>query len=582
MAINHNNIYNAFALGAQKLSTKRQQLNDINVFPVADGDTGTNMVSTLNSVLRLPKGKSLQEVCDGLSDTVSLNARGNSGAILAQFVIGFTENISEPIQNSSIVHALNAAVDRVFGALSHPVEGTIITVMKDWAQEVQRLSHLEEDLKEVFEKAMIRVQSSLENTPNILKVLKEYHVVDSGAKGFVHFIEGFIEGLFKEEIDIVELDEDISIGTVDHDHDAEITERFCTEFLLENAQEGIDYKAWLEPLGSSLLVVQSKKRVKIHIHTNNPEVAARKLSNYGDLIQQKVDDMVLQNADLRTKQKIALITDSIADLPDDLRSGTDIHVFPLTIMVGQHAYLDRSTLTARQFYEDVDTYPEYPSSSQPSVAQVEKYYSQLLAHYSELLVVSVSSGMSGTYSVFSQAAEKLKNVHVFDTKVNSVAQGLLVLHAHNAIQAGKSIDDILSELTQLRDHTKIFVSVNTLKYMVKMGRVSARLAKIAAILNMKPVVSIDEAGKGITLGSAFSNNQSVKRVFKELDKALKGRKLLRYAIVHGNDLKRAEDMAKTLTEKFKMEPSFISEISTIVAMSAGPKTFAIALQSTEK
>ena len=251
-------------------------------------------------------------------------------------------------------------------------------------------------------------------------------------------------------------------------------------------------------------------------------------------------------------------------------------------MVGQHAYLDRSTLTASQFYEDVDTYPEYPSSSQPSVAQVEKYFNQLLAHYTELLVVSVSSGMSGTYSVFSQAAEKLKNVHVFDTKVNSVAQGLLVLHAHKAIQDGKSINVILEELNQLRDHTKIFVSVNTLKYMVKMGRVSARLAKIAAILNMKPVVSIDENGKGVTLGSAFSNTQSIKRVFKELDKALKGRQLLRYAIVHGNDLERAEAMANTLTEKFKMEPSFISEISTIVAMSAGPKTFAIALQSTEK
>lgn len=582
MSLSHQNIYNAFALGAQKLSTKRQQLNDINVFPVADGDTGTNMVSTLNSILTLPKGNTLQEVCEGLSDTVSYHARGNSGAILAQFVIGFTENISEPIHNSSIVEALNSAVDRVYGALSQPVEGTIITIMKDWAQEVHRLSALEDDLKIVFEKAMAKVQSSLENTPNLLKVLKEYHVVDSGAKGFVHFIEGFIEGLFKEEIELDEIVEDISLGILNHDHDAEITERYCTEFLLENAQEGIDYKTLLEPLGSSLLVVQSKKRVKIHIHTNTPDLAAKELSHYGDLIQQKVDDMVMQNNDLQSKQSIALVTDSIADLPDELRKGTDIHIFPLTIMVGKHAYLDRSTLKAHQFYRDVDSYPEYPSSSQPNVTSIDRYYQQLLAHYRSILVISVSSGMSGTYASFVQAAEKYSNIHVFDSKVNSVAQGLHVLHAYQAIQDGKSIEEILNDLTKLREHTKIFVSVNTLKYMVKMGRVSARLAKIAALVNMKPVVSIDAEGKGVTLGSAFSNHQSIKRVFKELDKALLGRKLLRYAIVHGEDLERAQAMAKTLTQKFKMEPSFISEISTIVAMSAGPKTFAIALQSTEK
>lgn len=579
MSLSHINIYNAFALGAQKLSTKRQHLNEINVFPVADGDTGTNMVSTLNSVLRIPRGKNLQEVCEDLSEAVSFNARGNSGAILAQFVIGFTENISEPIQTSTFVQALNSAVDRVYGALSTPIEGTIITIMKDWAHEVHRLSMLEDDLKVILSSAMIKVHSSLENTPNLLKVLKEYQVVDSGAKGFVHFIEGFIEGLFEDDLKLEVIEEDMNFDTIVHPSNEEIKERFCTEFLLENAQTNIDYKALLKSLGSSLLVVQSKQRVKIHIHTNAPEIVAKHLSPYGDLVQQKVDDMILQNADLQALHKIALVTDSIADLPDELRQSMHVHVYPLTIMIGKNAYLDRLTLNASQFYEDVDSYPEYPSSSQPNLVSVEQYYQQLLMHYQSIIVLNVSSGMSGTYTIFAQAAQNYPNVHVIDTKVNSVAQGLLVQHAYEGIQANKDPESLVKELKELSLHTRIFVSVSTLKYMVKMGRVSAKLAKIAAILHMKPVVSIDQEGKGMTIGSAFSHAQSIKRVFKELDKVLVGRKLLRYAIVHGNDLERAQAMAETLTQRYQLAPSFISEISTIVAMSAGPKTFAIALQT---
>jgi uncharacterized protein len=580
MTINTPQLYNAFISGAQTLIAQRQSLNAINVFPVADGDTGTNMASTVEAILRHGQLKdNMADTLASITDAVSMNAKGNSGAIFAQFVIGLNETLPDrELSENDMITALNEAVKRVYSALSHPVEGTMITVMRLWVNELEHLITKGHDLKEAFDKALLKANEVLKDTPNLLTILKEHHVVDSGAKGFVHFLEGFSQGLFSKTKPVITLDDSLRFEE-GHIVDANevITHRYCTEALVEG--EIGDIKEQLDALGDSVLIVKSHRFTKIHLHTNTPDQVMALLETKGKLIQQKADDMVLQHADFSPKAKIALVTDSIADIPASLILDHQIHVMPLTILVDGAPYLDRLTLPASRFYDKVNTFNEYPSSSQPNQKAVEAIFKDLLTHYSQVLAVTVSSGMSGTHQVVKAAAEAFKGkVAVVDSKKNSGAQGLLVLQAADLIRQGQALDSIVNQLEQSIPLTHIFVSVDTLKYMVKMGRISPVVGRIAKWVNLKPIVSIDANGKGVTMGSAFSKAQTEAKILKQLDTLLNNNDLVSYVIVHGNDPTRATRFTQLLTERLGQAPAFVEEVSTIVAMSAGPKTIAVALQ----
>ncbi len=580
MTINNTQLYNAFISGAQTLIAQRQSLNAINVFPVADGDTGTNMASTVEAILRHGQLKTgMADTLASITDAVSMHAKGNSGAIFAQFVIGLNETLPDrELSDHDVIIGLNEAVKRVYSALSHPVEGTMITVMRLWVNELEHLITKGHDLKEAFDKALLKANEVLKDTPNLLTILKEHHVVDSGAKGFVHFLEGFSQGLFSKTKPVITLDDSLRFEA-SHLADANevITHRYCTEALVEG--DVGEVKTQLEALGDSVLIVKSHRFTKIHLHTNAPDQVMALLETRGKLIQQKADDMVLQHADFSPKAKIALVTDSIADLPAALILDHQIHVMPLTVMVDGAPYLDRLTLPASRFYDRVSTFKEYPSSSQPNQKAVEALFRDLLTHYDHVLAVTVSSGMSGTHQVVKAAAATFDGqVAVVDSKKNSGAQGLVVLQAAQLIRQGHALDNIVNELELSLPLTHIFVSVDTLKYMVKMGRISPVVGRIAKWVNLKPIVSIDANGKGVTMGSAFSKKQTEAKILKQIDTLASTHDVVAYAIVHGNDAQRAQRFTQLLTDKLDQAPTFIEEVSTIVAMSAGPKTIAVALQ----
>jgi len=587
MTLKSTQIYNAFVSGAQSLIGQRQILNDLNVFPVADGDTGTNMASTMEGLLRYSRHcDSMAETMNSIVDAVSMNAKGNSGAILAQFIIGFSEQLPDrELTDTDFIDGLKVAVTKVYAALSHPVEGTMITVMRLWVDEIDALYRKTNDFRLSLNSSIKRATEVLMDTPNLLAVLKEHHVVDSGAKGFVCFLEGFVKGLWTTEK--ITLAETIDF-TEDDSHvieaDEVITFRYCTEALIQADEIDTDrIKAQLEAFGDSLLVVKSKHYVKIHLHTNTPDKVMNVLKDHGSLIQQKADDMILQHADFTPKAKIGLITDSIADLPRSFIDEALIHVYPLTILIDQSPYLDRLTLPSSQFYAKLPDFKHYPSSSQPTQKSVTELYQRLLHHYEQLVVVSVSSGMSGTHSVFEKAAQPFGDkVTVIDTKQNSGAQGLLVITAQELIQSGASVSEIKQQVEAASKNTKIFVSVDTLKYMVKMGRIPPVVGQIGKWVNMKPIVTIDENGHGKTMRPAFSKKQTEKMILKEIQALVKDKDLVHYCIVHGNDVDRAARFAALLTDQLKQPPLYIEEVSSIVAMSAGPKTFAIALQVKEK
>jgi len=226
----------------------------------------------------------------------------------------------------------------------------------------------------------------------------------------------------------------------------------------------------------------------------------------------------------------------------------------------------------------MDTLTVYPTSSQPNQKSLENYFSFLTTYYKDIVVMTVSEKISDTYQAFVEASLKFPetNIKVINTKQNSGAEGLLVMKAAELIDLGLSVDEVVNQIEADIAKSKILVSVKTLKYMVRSGRVSKTTGVIGKIMNLKPIISIDENGTGIIYEKGLSLKSSDKKILKHMEQITAEYGVERFAIVHAN----APDRAKAYADKFEIltgkKPAYVMDISTIVAMNAGIGTVAIA------
>lgn len=587
--LNGKALYYAFVSGAYEVVQKRDVLNRINVFPIADGDTGSNLVFTMRSIVDdATVFDSAKHTMNSIADAALIGARGNSGIIFAQFIRGINTGIGdvEDITVRDFSEAVKNAIPYAYEAVSDPTEGTILTVMRDWADSLVSLYDHAKDFDDLFAQSMEAAVKSLRDTPNKLRVLKRASVVDSGAKGFVHFLQGFqrfiesgksMEVVFEQLPIELEADQDFVLTAT------KIPFRYCTEALIsgeELAPQAI--KKQLADLGDSLIVAGGGNKVRIHMHTNDPQTLMLRLRGFGEILQQKVDDMKRQSDVIhRRKGNIALVTDSIADIPQALIDKQQIHVIALNIMMEGSAYLDRLTMTSDTIYELLDAMPDYPTSSQPNGKTVEAIFSFLVHHYESIIVISVAKELSGTFATVTRAAEKFVKegtlITVIDSKLNSGAQGLLVTRAAEAISAGHDHESVVAIVNETIGKSKIFVSVHTLKYMLRSGRVSSSMAFAAKLLNLKPVVSLDENGKGSIFGKAFSAKGNTKVIYRSVKAAMAASGIQEYCIVHASAPDRAAEYERLFTELTGKGPKYIMEISAITALSAGVGSTGIAM-----
>ena len=586
-------LYYSFVSGAQEVIKNKNNLNEINVFPVADGDTGSNLSSTMHAIILEAKiSGSVKETMSSIADAALTGARGNSGIIIAQYINGIFLSLmdEEMITIPSFAETVKKAVPYAYQAISDPVEGTIITVIREWADAVYSHRDLSATFSELFSKSLVTANKSLEATTSRLKVLQDSRVVDSGAKGFVYFLQGFATFLRTGKVDLEVSDEPVDLAFNEEliHSQGEIHHRYCTEALLSG--DAIDLealKAELALYGDSLIVAGNDHKARIHIHANAPEQVFQVLRKKGVILQQKADDMVRQNESaFDRKYATALITDSIADIPQTMLDRYQVHMLPLNLNFDNTSYLDKVTMTPELFYPLLEEAIEYPKSSQPNPIVVEKYLETVLSHYDKVIILTVAKEQSGTNSVFQNAVSKKlhqgKKIAVIDSKRNSGAEGLLVMKAAEMIAAETPFDEIVGAIERLRDRTNIFVSVNNLKYMVRSGRLSKVSGMAAMTINLKPVVSIDAEGKGSIAEKAFSEKGHEKKLFRLLEKVNAQEKISRYAIVHANNPEKAEAYRKRSVVLLGKEPEYIMNISTIVGMSAGVGTVAISYMCEEE
>jgi uncharacterized protein len=582
-------LYYSFLAGAFNVFENQKMLNKINVFPVPDADTGTNLASTFRSIVEnTTPTNHMKRMSEAIAEAALTGARGNSGIIIAQFLYGFSAEIEDAkeVTLQSFASAANKAVSYAVQAISNPIEGTIITVLRDWAQYLNNAKDTTDDFETLMNDSLVKAQESLARTPELLKVLAKNNVVDAGAQGFVIFLEGINQLSQKENVKKI-----LSFKTQSIQQEAFILEegeesefRYCTEALISLKNTTKDkVKDFLNPMGDSLVIAGPEKRMRIHIHTNEPEKVFAHLADVSSILYQKVDDMVRQNEIAhRRKYDIGLVVDSTCDLPKDLIEHHQINVVPLNVFFGESQFLDRLTITQEKFFHLLETSEVYPTSSQPAIKDISNTFNYLSTHYESVIAVHISGVLSGTFANSRKAAEKIvqetgKTIDVLDSKQTSAATGLVALRMAEAVAAGLPHKLVVEKANEWIGKSKLYVGAKSLKSFIKGGRVSPAKGFIGNLLNTKPIVTIDENGKAVLYDKAFSYKGSLQKTLGHAQKFIGDKKLWGYSIFHAQNMETAEWYAKELETITGQKPKYIMEISPVLAISAGMGCVGVAL-----
>ena len=580
--ISGKHLYYAFLAGAKRILEEQQYLNKINVFPVPDGDTGTNMASTVQAIVDNTSIYSgYKDTAMSVADAALLGARGNSGIIFAQFLFGTALDSpnTDTISVEEFIQSVKAGVKAAYESISNPVEGTIITLLRRWAEVMDELKSQTDDFIELLKLAYPALEEALRETKKLLPKLAKAKVVDSGAQAFVFFIQGALEFLTTGTLkDLSGVRSQIIANTeearIDHE---EIKYRYCTEGMMTLVSD-VDLKnlrQQLSRLGDSIVVAGSRTRLRVHIHTDTPSKVFAILSRYGYVDFQKVDDMEFQHELLTKgpKHKIGLLIDSCADVPKSVRYQHQMHLVSLNLHIGKSQYLDRISITPNQFYRLLrksDVKDKF-STSQPSKKDFLDKYNFMATLYDSVISLSVSSGLSGTYQNSAESAGRSaigtgKRISAIDTKLCSGTEGLLAVLVSEAIESGLSHDEILDKIKEWIPKANVFVNTQSIKGFIRSGRISKSKSIIANLLGLRPLITMNKEGGGEKIGNFKGQEKMIDHnleIFREDHEKIG---IDRYCVCYTDqsDVHKAEEVAERLHQICGKKVDYITQLSPVL------------------
>jgi hypothetical protein len=585
----------ALRAGIHRLLSREEVINKINVFPVPDGDTGTNLALTLHAVLVSLRsqpdqhaGRLLVRAADAALD----GARGNSGAILAQFLLGVGDRAGhlEAINAEEFAAAVGDGASYAREAMTEPREGTILTVLADFAHEVreQVLSHGVRDFPRLFCLALARARRSLQATTGQLEALRKANVVDAGALGFVEMLEGMSE--FLETGQVAEHEDLVRVVHEEHTAAGEgqdLSHRFCTECIVSG--ERLDRRHLREQLasiGSSLVVAGTFSKAKVHVHVNDPAEVFRIAARFGQVSGEKADDMQRQQdaAHHVARRSVAVVVDSAADLPEDVLERLDIHMVPVRIHFGQHSYLDKVSLSPEQFFRELATNPEHPKTSQPPPGDFRRAFEFLGSHYEGVVYVGLTSRASGTLQSAESAAQRSRThgrIVCIDSLNASLGQGMIAAAAAECAAAGGSLAEVERAARDAIGRTRTFACLTTLEYAVRGGRVPAWAKKVADLLHVMPLLAVYPDGR-VTIGGVLLGRRNLTAKFAHFVRRRIARdRRWKLAVGHANSPDEAERLRGMLTAGLdNVDEGYIIPIGTALGAHGGPGCLVVSLQDT--
>jgi DegV family protein with EDD domain len=584
----------ALVSGIHCVVGEQDLLNHINVFPVADGDTGTNLSLSLGSalaVLNHQSDRQLGTLLARIADALLDGSRGNSGAIVAQFFQGVSDSAGEMTRFTpyTFSQAVAKGSEYAHDALSQPREGTILTVMAAVSDAIA--SHVasvrDGEFPPLLRVALECGQTALEETTDQLDVLRKAGVVDAGAKGFVELLRGMTEyithGSIADEPDLSVLGVGESLPVMaGSDEDSEF--RFCTECIIGGADiDRRKLRETLSSLGDSLLLAGTRRKAKIHIHVNDPEEVFDVGRQYGEVSNEKADDMHRQaHSSHDTASRFAVITDSAADIADEDLERLDIHMVPCRLQFGDRGYLDKVSISAPEFFEELASNPAHPTTSQPAPGDFRRQFQFLASHFNDVLAFTVTGSASGTYQAALSAAERVNapgRIHVIDSLNASLGQGLLAVFAAECAHAGLSVEKTIAAVNDLIPQTNIYGMLRDLRYAVRGGRVPSWVRTIAQVLNITPFIRATPNGHIAPSGFAFGQRDRVRKFARSLVRNASGRGPLNVAIGHAACPEDAEKLETILRRDLaQIKRLTTTSLGAALGVHTGPGAMIVALQ----
>ncbi|HKJ16015.1 MAG TPA: DegV family protein [Xanthomonadales bacterium] len=570
----------ALTAGITHLFQRREYLNRINVFPVPDGDTGTNMAFTFKAILDAVGGHRFEDVDDVLARIAEAaldGARGNSGAIMAQYFQGIRESAQgcKLLTAESLARASTNGSQSAWKAMSEPVPGTLPTVLEDFSVELQRqVQQGQTDIHVVLENGLKAAQRSLANTPEQLPALKAAGVVDAGGQGFVDLLEGIWAFVTEGHVD--EMPESLNDDNAARAEVFEVGQhRFCTECVIEGQE--LDREAVMASLESmdvsSLVVAGSRNRLRIHVHTDSPGEIFLAAGNYGEIRQQKADDMSRQHGLLNHQGTAAVVTDSGADIPIEEIDRLGIHMVPVRLSFGDQEFLDGVSIDPETFQKMLAEATEAPLTSQPPVGDFARQYSLLTSHGYSVVSIGLSKALSGTTGAAIQAASQFKdgNVHVIDSLNATCGQGLLAMAAAEAAGRGYSSDEIVAMIQELIPRTRVFAVALDLGYAVRGGRVPAWAKRITGWLRVLPVLTASKKGEMSPGGVIFGRRSPAESLGKVAAGKMDPQTMYRVMLAHMGNRSGAEAMRSTILRQHdRIHSCHICDAGAALGVHLGP------------
>ncbi len=573
--------------GCQEVISHAKELNEINVFPIPDKDTGSNLRETFQHISskELFLEPSLRQSSRGIAEIVQSSALGYSGTVFAEFFSGFEEGFKnfDRVLVKDFAAAAEKTVERVYRSFENPVEGTVLSVMKAWSEQTRNLISETDDfhvlLKESYKEAVL----ALRKTPDQLDVLKRNGVEDAGGRAFVCFLEGILNYIEKGDI----TSEFRKAKHVEQSLESEKKKKrqwFCVECCVRNENlNRVDLVKELNSLGSNLIFYGTLRFAKIHMRTHDPGKILSCVSRFGRITSEEILDCS-EDLPPDKKKPLAIVSDTTCDIPEDYVENNDLYFVPVKFHAADRVYTDKVDIIPEEFYDILESSPEIPKTSKPSIRDFTKVYTNLLYHYRSILSIHLTGALSGTFHTAFQAAKSISSqkIKVLNSKNVSVGLGLIVLEIIESLKKGIGYEAVLKRVEKAVRDIEIFIGIPDLKYLIKGGRITKTKGLLAKLFNINPILSLNAEGILVPVGKARGRRKLEEKVlslvFGKMEKegGYEDQEFLT-AVAHVDALESGKKIAERIKQETKKIPVMVMNAAPVLGAHAGPGTIGVAV-----
>jgi len=515
--------------------------------------------------------------------------------MLSHFLLGFAEETRGMARVSvpAFSLALRAGADRLQEALERPVEGTILTVIRDTA--LAALEARLHDFQVLMEFLVERARTSLARTPELLPALKKAGVVDAGAKGFVHLLEGVLNYIHGDPLKAPEPGTELfqtapAAGQALYPAEAERF-RYCTEALVRgnDLPDQATVQARLRREGDSLIVIRSEDVLKVHVHTDEPEEVFSYLKTLGHLVTHKAEDMRAQHDAAEraahghltlARRPVGIVTDSASDLPEEIIRAHGIKVVPLLLVKEGRSLRDGLDIKAEEFHQTLREGGVLPTTSQPPPAAFLEAYRRASEEAEDVVGVFLGSNLSGTFRSAEAAAYHFNGgrVHLVDSFGASLLTGLMVLKATELAELALPPLEIVKELNRIRRQSGVILTVDQMDRLLASGRVGKGRAWLATFLGLKPILSVPTDGRPVApAGKVFGRKRVLPVLMEILRREIPERaRKVRFGVIHVGRPEIVEEVSRALRGEYGDVEILSASATPVLATHTGHGAWAVA------